>query len=467
MLQINNTFTTQDLVVKIERLFELSGKKIWSIEDSWDSRRGTPVFTVNGQYTVRGWTEWTRGFQYGSALLQYDATGNRDFLNHGMQASLKYMPGHVSHTGVHDHGFNNVSTYGNILRLIREGRIEDQQGGYAATCILALKISGAVQASRWTSLQDHLGFIHSFNGPHSLFADTMRSLRSLALSHSLGHVLMGEQDRKISLLRRLLQHAETTTRYNVYWGEGRDVYDIRGRTAHESLFNPNNGTYRCPSTQQGYSPFSTWTRGLAWVILGFAEQLEYLSTLQNEAFECAPRLFDGDKNHWLKRFEDTAQTTAEFYITHTATDGIPYWDTGAPGLAAMEDWGDRPSNPYNYFEPVDSSAAAIAAQGLLRLGNYLKGKDEAQRADRYIQAGLTVANTLFSEPYISIDENHQGLLLHSVYHRPNGWDNIPSDQKIPCDESSMWGDYHARELALLILRQARGKLYYTFFGNLV
>jgi hypothetical protein len=377
------------------------------------------------------------------------------------------MPTHVSHTGVHDHGFNNVSTYGNILRLIREGRIEDPQGGCAGTCILALKISGAVQASRWTSLQDHLGFIHSFNGPHSLFADTMRSLRVLALSHSLGHKLMGEQDRKISLLRRLLQHAETTARYNVYWGEGRDVYDVRGRTAHESLFNPNNGTYRCPSTQQGYSPFSTWTRGLAWVILGFAEQLEYLSTLQNEAFECAPRLFDGDKNRWLKRFEDTAQATAEFYITYTTTDGIPYWDTGAPGLAAMKDWGNRPSNPYNYFEPVDSSAAAIAAQGLLRLGNYLKGKGEAQRADRYIQSGLTVANTLFSEPYLSICENHQGLLLHSVYHRPNGWDNIPSGQKVPCDESSMWGDYHARELALLILRQARGKPYYTFFGNLV
>jgi hypothetical protein len=27
----------------------------------------------------------------------------------------------------------------------------------------------------------------------------------------------------------------------------------------------------------------------------------------------------------------------------------------------------------------------------------------------------------------------------------------------------MWGDYHARELALLILRIARGDPYYTFF----
>ena len=48
------------------------------------------------------------------------------------------------------------------------------------------------------------GFIYSFNGPHSLFIDTIRSLRSLALAHQLGHVLMGEHDSRISLLERLI-----------------------------------------------------------------------------------------------------------------------------------------------------------------------------------------------------------------------------------------------------------------------
>ena len=68
-------------------------------------------------------------------------------------------------------------------------------------------------------------------------------------------------------------------RYNVYFGRGRDRFDVRGRTAHESLFNVANGTYRGPSTQQGYSPFTTWTRGLAWAMLGFAEQIEFLETV--------------------------------------------------------------------------------------------------------------------------------------------------------------------------------------------
>ncbi len=48
--------------------------------------------------------------------------------------------------------------------------------------------------------------------------------------------------------------------------------------------------------------------------------------------------------------------------------------------------------------------------------------------------------------------NHQGLLLHTVYHRPNGWDYVPPGRQVPCGESSMWGDYHAREAALYVQR---------------
>ena len=86
---------------------------------------------------------------------------------------------------------------------------------------------------------------------------------------------------KISLLQRLVEHANNTARYNIWYGEGRDAYDVAGRTAHESVFNTNNGDYRCPSSQQGYSPFSTWTRGLAWAMLGFAEELEWLRTRED------------------------------------------------------------------------------------------------------------------------------------------------------------------------------------------
>jgi unsaturated chondroitin disaccharide hydrolase len=429
-------------VPALRRLFELSAGKIDRLEKRWKPAEGTPVFTVRGVYTTRGWTEWTQGFQFGSAILQFDATGETRFLEMGRDATVQGMASHVTHTGVHDHGFNNVSTYGNLLRLMREGRIEAdrwQQRFYE----LALKASGAVQAARWTRLGPDLGFIHSFNGPHSLFADTIRSLRSLALAHQLGHVLMGEGDLSVSLLERLLQHAETTARFNVYFGTGRDAYDVRGRVAHESIFNVTDGAYRCPSSQQGYSPFTTWTRGLAWILCGYAEQAEFLAMRKDPA---------------LPRFLDVARATADFYVANTPADGVPYWDTGAPGLARLGDYLGQPAEPFNDHEPVDSSAAAIAAQGLIRLGNVL-----GQAGRDYRQAGLAVARTLFAEPYLAASPEHEGLLLHSVYHRPNGWDYVPPGRKVPCGESSMWGDYHARELALLILREAEGGPYPRFF----
>jgi hypothetical protein len=129
----------------------------------------------------------------------------------------------------------------------------------------------------------------------------------------------------------------------------------------------------------------------------------------------------------------------------------------------MEDYLDRPSDPYNLHEPVDSSAAAISAQGLIRLGNYLVVLGDRKRGARYRQAGFTVARTLFAEPYLSVHPRHQGLILHSVYHRPNNWDHVAPGQRVPNGESSLWGDYHARELALLILREARGQPPLHFF----
>jgi hypothetical protein len=165
---------------------------------------------------------------------------------------------------------------------------------------------------------------------------------------------------------------------------------------------------------------------------------------------------------WMLR---TAQATADFYLGNSCADGIPMWDTGVPNLHRLPaNYLNQPADPLNQFEPVDSSAAAIAAQGFLRLGNYLTSRDDKKNGVRYRQTGLTIARTLFSEPYLSSDSKHQGLLLHSVYHRPNGWDYIAPGQKVPNGESSMWGDYHLRELALLILREARGEHYPTFFS---
>jgi unsaturated chondroitin disaccharide hydrolase len=455
MIDIRAHLSPSGLERKVRRLFDLSAHKLGLLARcrarSGENNSGAPVYTVNGRYTSRGWTEWTQGFQFSSPILQFDATGEREFLDYGRDHTAGLMATHITHQGVHDHGFNNIGTYGNLLRLMNEGRIAEnawERRFYE----LALMCSGAVQAMRWSRIAGGGGYIYSFNGPHSLFVDTIRSLRALAVSYRLGHVLMGENDRPISLLERFVQHAHATARYSVYYGQGRDAYDVRGRTAHESIFNPNDGNYRCPNSQQGYSPFTTWTRGLAWAMCGFAEQLEFIATLACE--DLAPYGGWEEIESMMRR---AAAATCDFYIANAASDGIPYWDTGAPGLGKLGDWGSRPADPFNNYEPVDSSAAAIAAQGLLRLGRYLGD-------NRYWNAGLTVSDTLLDEPYLSSDPDHQGLILHAVYHRPNGWDAAPDPDGVPRGEACMWGDYHAREVALYLLRIIENGPYLTFWG---
>ncbi len=479
MVQPTTPLYPTDLASKLQRFWAVSAQKIRLIDSQYDPANGSPVFTMQGRYTTRGWTEWTQGFQFGSAILQFDATGEAEFLELGRRKTLELMAPHVSHVGVHDHGFNNVSTYGNLLRLMREGKTphNDWEANFYE---MALKISGAVQANRWTTTSNGgarspaagppAGFIYSFNGPHSLFVDTIRSCRSLIVSHLLGHTFQCEGDKRIGLLERAIGHIRATANFSVYYGDGRDTYDAWGRTAHESIFNVNDGQYRCPNSQQGYTGFSTWTRGLAWAMCGFAEELEALAIIPDHDLTGL-----GGREPLEAMMLKAARATCDFYLGNTPTDGIPYWDTGAPTLYKLGDYLSRPADPFNDHEPVDSSAAAIAAQGLLRLGHYLMSRENSgQVADReliskgkqYWQAGLTVMNTLLDEPYLSTDPQHQGLLLHSIYHRPNGWDYVPEGSKIPHGESSMWGDYHLREAALYVQRIIDGGPYYTFFNQI-
>ncbi len=465
-MKIASNLSPASLSSAIRRTFSLAGDKVRRIEKSWDPAKGTPVFTVKGKYTSRGWTEWTQGFQYGNAILAFDVTGDADLLKIGRDRTVQQMLPHVTHHGVHDHGFNNLSTYGNLRRLMLAGKIQhnDWELEFYNT---AIKASGAVQAFRWsgtgptanakTAHSPALGYIYSFNGPHSLFVDTMRTTRILGLAWQLGGYLAHENDRKADLLKRLVLHGLTTNQYVLFHGDSDHTYDVRGRTAHEAVFNRNDGAFRCRATQQGYSAFSTWTRGLAWAMLGYAEELEFFKSIDDEKFKASTGL---DKHAVIKAYEMGAKDTCDHYINDCAAiDGIVYWDDGAPGMTKLGDWKSKPADPFNAFEPVDSSASAIAAQGLIRLGNYL-GKS----GKKYLAAGLTIAQRLMSDDYLAIDKKHQGLLLHSVYHRPNNWDYIPPGRKVPCGESSLWGDYHLLELAVTIHRMGKGETYYTFFA---
>ena len=123
-MKIDYTITPLTLTGQLEEFWQLAAEKVHLIEKEYDASRGSPVFTANGKYTTRGWTEWTQGFQYGIPLLVFSATGNREMLESGKMNTMNKMAHHVTHFGVHDHGFNNLSTYGNLLRCSTIGLFE-------------------------------------------------------------------------------------------------------------------------------------------------------------------------------------------------------------------------------------------------------------------------------------------------------------------------------------------------------
>ena len=337
------------------------------------------------------------------------------------RARARDMASHVTHFGVHDHGFNNVSTYGNLRRLILEGRLPhdaEQLEFYE----LALQASAAVQAARWSRTADGGGYIYSFNGPHSLFSDTMRSLRVLALGHLLGAPRAG-RERRADRPARAAGEARA--------GDGRVQRVLRRGPRRLRRARPRGAREHLQHERRPL-PLPEHAAGLLAVHhvdarpgVGDARLCRAAGVPRR-----AERRGSGSRTAAATAVEQfmlrAARATCDFYIEHTPTDGVPYWDTGAPGLVALGDYLARPADPFNEHEPVDSSAAAIACQGLLRLGRWLTAA-RRPAARRAVLAGRAhdaahAAGARRTWPKIP---QHDGLLLHTIYHRPRGWDYMP------------------------------------------
>jgi unsaturated chondroitin disaccharide hydrolase len=117
------------------------------------------------------------------------------------------------------------------------------------------------------------------------------------------------------------QHAQTVAA---------DFVRPNGSTFELDNFDPTTGALLSQGTYAGYSNSSTWARGQAWALYGFVQAYQ---TSDNPTFLT------------------TAEDVANYFVDNSPTDGIPPWDFDAPGS-----------------QPVDTSAAAIAADGLVMLG---------------------------------------------------------------------------------------------------
>lgn len=174
-------------------------------------------------------------------------------------------------------------------------------------------------------------------------------------------------------------------------------------TYHTYYIDTRTGLPRHGSTHQGFSNDSSWARGQAWGIYGFA--LAYRHMGDAKLIALSAKL----ANHFLNRLP---------------SDGICCWDLIFT----------------NENTPRDSSAAAIAACGLIELAGALPLSDPARST--YEQWAWHIVRTLDAR-YLAPIEGSNAVLAHAVYHMPNG---------VGIDESCIWGDYYYLE-ALMRLRR--------------
>ncbi len=219
-------------------------------------------------------------------------------------------------------------------------------------------------------------YLRSFVADESLFIDIMMNVGIMFYA--------AQETSDTGLLRKASQHCLTTRKYLVR-GDG--------STSHEGIFNTETGEFLRQSTHQGWRDDSSWARGLTWALYGFTTAYNFTHDL---------------------RFLQTAEACANFYIERTPPHGVPPndWDEPNPAL------------------PYESSAAAIAASGLLDLS---RATGDAARAYAYRKYALNILETLTEPEFLAIDTpGWEGILKHGMYHQRKG---------LGVDESVMWGEY--------------------------
>ncbi|MFA9441149.1 glycoside hydrolase family 88 protein [Uliginosibacterium sp. sgz301328] len=241
--------------------------------------------------------------------------------------------------------------------------------------------AGRTMAARF---QQPGGYLRTWVDAGSTFIDVMMNVGVIFRA--------AEYSGDAALFEVALAHSRTSRRH-LQRGDG--------STLHEGWFDPATGEFLRAATHQGWRPDSTWARGQAWAIYGFTTAY---------------------KHSRADDMLDSACHAADYYIAQT------------PEHVPPNDWLEPA--PHQQYE---SSAAAIAAAGMLHLANALGG---TPRAAKYRSYGLAILARLLSSEFLAVDRPEwEGIVLHSTYHRRNG---------LGVDESVMWAGYYlieAMELA--------------------
>lgn len=338
-----------------------------------------PMYTMQGRWKHEGpaWTHWCDGFLPGMMWIFRKRLGDTPEGKYWQEQAIRYskpLEPRQHDRDVHDLGFIFFSTYHRWYRLSKDPELNR-----------VLVQAGQTMAQRFKEKGQYL---RSFVAENSLFIDIMMNV---------GIIFYAARETGDRKLRDIAIRHCLTTRRTLVRGDG--------STAHEGIFELETGEFLRQTTHQGYRGDSCWSRGLAWSLYGFSTCYEYSRD---------------------PRFLQTAEACADYYITHTPSDGVPPWDYNAP---------------LESRKLLDTSAAAIAASGLLRLCRLLP---DPIKGHFYWTTAIRILRTLCEEHTAVDDDSWEGILKGGVYH---------IHKKLGVNESVMWGEYFFVEALDEALRQ--------------
>lgn len=347
------------------------------------------VSESDGIFELNTNTDWTDGFWSGILWLSYEYSGDGAFAEAAARTvdSFKERIEAMSHLDHHDIGF--------LYSLSSKAKwmIEKDENAKRLTLQAA-----DVLLNRWRPEGEYIQAWgpkgHPTNGGR-IIIDCLLNLPLLYWAYQQ----TGEaRYRDIALL-----HAKKSQRYLV-----------RGDASsyHTFHFVPETGEPIGGSTHQGYSNGSTWTRGQAWGIYGFALSYRYTGE---------------------KEFLETARRLARYFVEHLPEDEVAYWDF------------DVPVTPDTYR---DSSASAIAACGMLEIISHLDANDPDYA---YLQDAVNRSMASLVKNYSTIGEKDaQGFIKHGSYYvRGN----------VAPDGFTIWGDYYYLEALMRLEKGHKGYWY--------
>ncbi len=357
-----------DLRPRLQHAFEFAQRQVRRLVESHPDH--LPAYTQGGKWVHAGeaWTHWCEGFLPGMMWIFHLRTGSDEWRAQAERYSRLLEPRKTDRT-IHDLGFLFWPTWKRWYDLTGDEDVHQ-----------VVLTAGRTMGARF---MPNGKYLRSFMAEDSVFIDIMMNVGIVFYA--------AEQLGDRELMQAAHQHCRTTRRYLVR-GDG--------STAHEGIFDTQTGAFLRQSTQQGWRGDSTWARGLAWSLYGFGTA--YSMT--------------GEPGYLA-----TARSCADFYLENTPFERDA---PGGPGVPPNDY--DDPSQSERY----ESSAAAIAAGGLLNLSRIVQDPVHAQR---YLQAARTILNTLTGSRYLAGETSGwEGVLKRAVYHLPKG---------LGVDESVMWGDY--------------------------